>query len=1475
MTRQRIAWLAGLAAALALCTSATYGQITNSGFENGFTSGVANGWSSFASSGYSPSFADGTEHVLSGSHAQKVTIPSGADAYGGITQTFSVTEGKRYRIQAWRYRVWTGEEYNVLDSISVDRNGGTVWNEPDNFLAEISTKPNEWHQVSIEVRSDTGSITIWLRTQFKYAIGGTATIWWDDISIQDVTPPTWSGCSPASHSGWEDFEDLPLPKDSIIAGNFSTHDKTGGNSDGYTYFPFGEGDQKVLFDIKGPGAVVDLWFTGLYPVQQLEFTFDDASTPEIDMPALEFFNGETCRWIDQGEVSWTSYPVDPYIDPLNRGFADAGGGFVSNIRMPFQSRGRIANENSLGYYAGSYHKYEPGTTVDTFDAVSDCAELEFLADVFDDPSVDPKSTSGNAETSGTAVITAGNTVELASLSGDGYIAAIYIDPSPSTQAALQNTWLDIRFDDRASNVFVPIGYFFGCGFEERNVNAMGIGMSTTGDYYCYFPMPYWESAVVNIVNQGGSTMTIPYTVVYNGAAYDRSAGYFSAIWAPGNNFELNGSGTYLGLVGTADGATSEGRSYLEGDERIHIDGDRWNTHYGTGTEDFFHGGWYYETGEFSNATHGAPYIALNLDGRDLHSQYRLRPIDFIPYRTSLMFDLELAPGKATYQLVAYAYQRPFDSMELTDYLEIADSSSESAHSYSVTGQTWSGGFTSRFEGIFDGDDVNSYGRKFTGTSTFDVDIDDENDGVFLRRLLDQSTHGQEADVYVDSVYVGRWYTAGENQNFRWKEDGFMIPAQYTYGKSSITIDIENANTSVPFSEFYYEVFSRYFFYTHDVHVQGEDQSGTTTSGASAISEDISTSTSRWAGDRHLRYTGSTNNWVQIPVSVPATGQYLVSMGVTAASDCGHGQVSIDGTNIGPDISFAADATCRRTEYLGIRQLSAGTRNVRVTVTSGSTIGIDDIMLSKVRDPGAPPGNLPPTAVASADPTSGTAPLAVDFDGTDSSDPDSDTLTYDWDWDDGSAHGSGSTPSHTFTNVGTYNVVLTVDDGNDGTDTDTVVITANAAGPSLVNGDFSDGLTGWSQWTDRGTITFSNDSNRGKISGNNINGGLYQQFSTGGVDTEIDITGWWATSPATANNQWGEVLIINGDRNPSNGSDINGGQSDVELIYKNDTWTSTSGWSGDMDQTAPVTNVGTFTADDTVATIILKMGNSGGSTNGLLFDNLVVTEASGSSPTISLNKSSLSPSCTAGSSPSNDTFTVTNSGGETLDYTVTDNQTWLSGSPTSGTSTGEADTITVTYSTAGLDVGTHYATISVTDTGATNSPQTIAVTLTVSASGGTTVEEDFGSMPTWSTSFDASWGSAATWSIDSSGQSGNCLKATRSSGGSSAKVKVYTIDANTSYTISVYIRCPSSGTTYWSECACKLGSYTANNFDDSPGTWTMVKKFDNSGTNGNGDTWTQYSVNFNSGSYTQISVGYKLGSSGGAGPTVRWDTLRVE
>jgi glucose/arabinose dehydrogenase/PKD repeat protein len=73
------------------------------------------------------------------------------------------------------------------------------------------------------------------------------------------------------------------------------------------------------------------------------------------------------------------------------------------------------------------------------------------------------------------------------------------------------------------------------------------------------------------------------------------------------------------------------------------------------------------------------------------------------------------------------------------------------------------------------------------------------------------------------------------------------------------------------------------------------------------------------------------------------------------------------------------------------------------------------------------GNSAPVARASATPTSGPAPLTVQFRGSDSSDSDGDELTYEWDFGDGSAHSSEPDPEHTYQDPGVYTARLRVTD----------------------------------------------------------------------------------------------------------------------------------------------------------------------------------------------------------------------------------------------------------------------------------------------------------------------------------------------------------------------------------------------------------------------------------------------------------------
>jgi PKD repeat protein len=84
-------------------------------------------------------------------------------------------------------------------------------------------------------------------------------------------------------------------------------------------------------------------------------------------------------------------------------------------------------------------------------------------------------------------------------------------------------------------------------------------------------------------------------------------------------------------------------------------------------------------------------------------------------------------------------------------------------------------------------------------------------------------------------------------------------------------------------------------------------------------------------------------------------------------------------------------------------------------------------------------NQPPTAVASADPVQGGAPLAVQFSADGSSDPDGAIVAYAWDFGDGGVS-SEANPLYTYDTAGTYQATLTVTDDDGATDSDTITIT---------------------------------------------------------------------------------------------------------------------------------------------------------------------------------------------------------------------------------------------------------------------------------------------------------------------------------------------------------------------------------------------------------------------------------------------------
>ncbi|HEY3427605.1 MAG TPA: PQQ-dependent sugar dehydrogenase, partial [Acidimicrobiia bacterium] len=122
-------------------------------------------------------------------------------------------------------------------------------------------------------------------------------------------------------------------------------------------------------------------------------------------------------------------------------------------------------------------------------------------------------------------------------------------------------------------------------------------------------------------------------------------------------------------------------------------------------------------------------------------------------------------------------------------------------------------------------------------------------------------------------------------------------------------------------------------------------------------------------------------------------------------------------------------------------------------------------------------NAGPTADIQADPTTGSVPLQVSFDGTGSTDPEGDALTYAWDLD-GDTQFDDSTnpqPTWTYTTAGPVTVRLRVTDPFLGTDTETIQISpvANQAPVASITAPVSS-LT----WRVEEMISFSGSATDG-------------------------------------------------------------------------------------------------------------------------------------------------------------------------------------------------------------------------------------------------------------------------------------------------------------------------------------------------------------------------------------------------------------
>jgi hypothetical protein len=153
----------------------------------------------------------------------------------------------------------------------------------------------------------------------------------------------------------------------------------------------------------------------------------------------------------------------------------------------------------------------------------------------------------------------------------------------------------------------------------------------------------------------------------------------------------------------------------------------------------------------------------------------------------------------------------------------------------------------------------------------------------------------------------------------------------------------------------------------------------------------------------------------------------------------------------------------------------------------------------------------------------------------------------------------------------------------------------------------------------------------------------------------------------------------------------------------------------------LTAPGTFNGKDFYQWIIDGVENFNRTIQMTMDKDHAATAVYESSPAIYLSRTQLNfGACPGIATTGAQNFLIENTGGLPLNWTISDNATWLNCSPASGTNFGE---VSVSVNGSGLAPGTYTGAVTVSDPHAENSPQIVTVTLTVYNVGDT--KEPFG------------------------------------------------------------------------------------------------------------------------------------------------------
>lgn len=199
------------------------------------------------------------------------------------------------------------------------------------------------------------------------------------------------------------------------------------------------------------------------------------------------------------------------------------------------------------------------------------------------------------------IINPGETITIAEIEGSGAIQHIWMTPTGNWQFTILRFYWD---DEKEPSVEVPVGAFFGMGFNEyAHLNSLAVDVNPGSAFNCYWQMPFRKKCRITVENINEKAMSLYYQIDYTLTQVDESEAYFHAQYRR-SKFDsksvvtiidgIKGKGQYVGTY-LGWGVTNNGW-WGEGEIKFYMDGDKdYATIVGTGTEDYFCGSYDFDT----------------------------------------------------------------------------------------------------------------------------------------------------------------------------------------------------------------------------------------------------------------------------------------------------------------------------------------------------------------------------------------------------------------------------------------------------------------------------------------------------------------------------------------------------------------------------------------------------------------------------------------------------------------------------------------------------------------------------------------------------------------------------------------------------------------------------------------------------------------------------------------------------------------